>query len=174
MHEKKLMKRLPRRLSPIAAIVFVFASRRATKSSATVSCTSIRFTAVQRCPEFLYDPVAASVAASSISASSITMSGSLPPNSSTWRLYTALAAMYLPTATPPVNVTRSTSGLVSISSAISRGSPVTTENISGGSPASYRMSASRSAVSGVFSVGLSTMRLFDAIDGATLCGSAGG
>ena len=38
--------------------------------------------------------------------------------------------MYLPTATPPVKVTRSTSGLVSISSAISCGSPVTTENIS--------------------------------------------
>ena len=38
--------------------------------------------------------------------------------------------------TPPVNVTRSMSGFVSISSAISRGSPVTTENISGGSPAS--------------------------------------
>ncbi len=35
-----------------------------------------------------------------------------------------------------------------------RGSPVTTENISGGRPASYRMSASSSAVSGVFSRGL--------------------
>ena len=42
--------------------------------------------------------------------------------------------MYLPTATPPVNVTRSTSGLVSISSAISRGSPVTTANIAGRQP----------------------------------------
>ena len=68
-----------------------------------------------------------------------------------------------------MNVTRSTSGLVSISSAISRGSPVTTENISGGSPASYRMSARSSAESGVFSVGFSTILLFVAIDGATLC-----
>jgi hypothetical protein len=61
------------------------------------------------------------------------------------------------------------SGFVSISSAISRGSPVTTENIGGGSPASYRMSASSSAVSGVFSVGFKTIRLLVAIDGATLC-----
>ena len=29
-----------------------------------------------------------------MAASSITMMGSLPPNSSTWRLYTAFAAMY--------------------------------------------------------------------------------
>ena len=92
--------------------------------------------AVQRCPEFLYEPAAASAAASSTSASSITMIGSLPPSSSTWRLYTAFAAMYLPMGTPPVKVTRSTSGFVSISSAISFGSPVTTENISGGNPAS--------------------------------------
>ena len=54
--------------------------------------------------------------------------------------------------TPPVKVTRSTSGLVSISSAISRGSPVMTDSIGGGSPASYRMSANnRIAESGVFS-----------------------
>ncbi len=77
--------------------------------------------------------------------------------------------MYLPTATPPVKVTRSMSGLVSISSAISLGSPVTTENISGGRPASYRMSASTRAVSGVFSVGFNTIRLLVAIDGAILC-----
>ena len=77
--------------------------------------------------------------------------------------------MYLPTAMPPVKVTRSTSGLVSISSAISFGSPVTTENIGGGNPASYRMSASTRAESGVFSVGFSTMRLLVAIAGATLC-----
>ena len=76
--------------------------------------------------------------------------------------------MYLPMATPPVKVTRSTSGLVSISSAISRGSPVMTDSICGGSPASYRMSARMKAVSGVFSLGLSTIRLLVAIDGATL------
>src|SRR5258705_499368 len=39
--------------------------------------------------------------------------------------------MYLPTDTPPVKVISSTLGLVSISSAISFGSPVTTENIEG-------------------------------------------
>jgi hypothetical protein len=56
-------------------------------------------------------------------------------------LYTAVAAMYLPIDTPPVKVTRSTSALVSNSSAISAGSPVSTESICGGNPASYRMSA---------------------------------
>ena len=36
--------------------------------------------------EFLYEPAAARVVASSMSASSMTTSGSLPPSSSTWRL----------------------------------------------------------------------------------------
>jgi hypothetical protein len=44
--------------------------------------------------------------------------------------------MSLPTSTPPVNVMRSESGLVISSSAISAGSPVTTENMAGGSPTS--------------------------------------
>ena len=76
--------------------------------------------------------------------------------------------MALPIATPPVKVTRSTSGCVSNSSAISPGSPVSTESIGGGRPASYRMSASRKAVSGVFSLGFTTMRLPVATAGATL------
>ncbi len=79
----------------------VLASSSSTKRSATASCTSMRLIAVQRWPEFLYEPLAASVAASSTSASSITMIGSLPPSSRIWRLYTALPAMYLPMATPP-------------------------------------------------------------------------
>ncbi len=45
---------------------------------------------------------------------------------------------------------------------------MTTVSISGGSPASYRMSASVKAASGVFSLGLSTMRLLVATLGATL------
>ncbi len=77
--------------------------------------------------------------------------------------------MYLPMATPPVKVTSSTCSLVISSSAISRGSPVSTLNISGGRPASYRMSASRMAENGTFSDGLSTMRLFVAMLGMTLC-----
>jgi len=77
--------------------------------------------------------------------------------------------MYLPIATPPVKVTRSTCGLVISSSAISRGSPVTTLSISGGRPASYRMSANRMAEKGTFSEGLSTMRLLVATLGTTLC-----
>jgi hypothetical protein len=77
--------------------------------------------------------------------------------------------MYLPIATPPVKVTRSTCGWVMSSSAISRGSPVTTLSISGGRPASYRMSANRMAENGTFSEGLSTMRLLVATLGTTLC-----
>jgi hypothetical protein len=77
--------------------------------------------------------------------------------------------MYLPIATPPVKVTRSTCGFVSSSSAISRGSPVTTLSISGGRPASYRMSANSRADSGTFSEGLSTIRLLVATLGTTLC-----
>ena len=59
-------------------------------------------------------------------------------------------------------------GLVIISSPTSSGSPVTTENISGGSPASYMTSARMRAVSGVSSVGFSTMQLPVATEGATL------
>src|SRR5882757_10140953 len=146
----------------------VLSTSSSTKRSATLSCTRMRLTAVHRWPEFLYDPLAARAAASSRSASSSTMMGSFPPSSRIWRLYTALPAMYLPTDTPPVKVTRSTAGLVSSSSAISAGSPVSTESIGGGSPASYRTSASANAVSGVFSLGLSTTRLLVATAGATL------
>ena len=77
--------------------------------------------------------------------------------------------MYLPIATPPVKVIRSTCSFVISSSAISRGSPVTTLNISGGRPASYNMSASRMAENGTFSDGLSTMRLLVTMLGITLC-----
>ena len=60
-------------------------------------------------------------------------------------------------------------GLTIISSPKSPGRPVTTDSISGGSPASYNTSASSSAVRGVSSVGFSTMRLLVAMAGAILC-----
>ena len=44
-----------------------------------------------------------------------------------------------------------------------------TENISGGRPASYKISASSIAVIGVNSVCLHTIQLFVAIEGAILC-----
>src|ERR687897_549130 len=56
--------------------------------------------------------------------------------------------MCLPTRTEPVKVTRSASGSVIIASPIVKGLPVTTDSISGGSPASYSTSASASAVRG--------------------------
>ena len=63
----------------------------------------------------------------------------------------------------------STCSLVTISSPTSAGMPVTIWNIGCGRPASYRMSASAIAVSGVSSVGLQTVQLLVAIDGAILC-----
>ena len=114
----------------------VLSTRRSTKRAATDSWTRMRFTAVQRWPEFLYAPDTAKDDASWRSASSITMRGSLPPSSSTARRYPIRAAMYLPTSTPPVKVISSASGLVMSSSAISRGSPVTTDSTAGGSPTS--------------------------------------
>ena len=96
-------------------------------------------TAVQRWPEFFVAPATARSAArarSSSDRSLSTISGSLPPSSSTVRRYPARSAIILPTATDPVKVMSSTAGFSIISGPISAGQPVTTENISGGSPAS--------------------------------------
>ena len=84
------------------------AETRSASSSATESTAMIRLTAVQRCPEFANAPRTASPAASCRSASPSTISGSLPPSSSTARRYPRRAAIDLPTATPPVNDTTST------------------------------------------------------------------
>ena len=66
--------------------------------------------------------------------------------------------MYLPMATPPVKVIRSTCSLVSSSSAISFGSPVTTDSISGAARLVKKVSEQNGG-NGTFSEGLSTMRL---------------
>ncbi|CAI8314261.1 MAG: Uncharacterised protein [Oceanospirillaceae bacterium UBA2001] len=150
-------------------ILRAFCTNNATKSSATESIQIIRLTAVQRWPEFLVAPATANSAALSRSASSITIKGELPPNSSTWRLYPAFFAMCLPTGTPPVKVISSMCSLAIISSPMSSGKPVTIDNISTGKPASYRISANSSGVSGVNSVGLQTTQLLVAIAGAILC-----
>ena len=77
--------------------------------------------------------------------------------------------MYLPIATPPVKVIRSTAGFVSSSSAISRRVAGDDCSISGGRPASYSTSASAIAENGTFSDGFSTIRLLVTIAGTTLC-----
>ena len=106
------------------------------------SCTSIRLTAVQRWPEFLYEPARSErrclVEVGVLHDDDRIVAAKLQHLA----LVHGLRGDVLAEATPPVNVTRSTSGLTSISSAISRGSPVTTDSIGGGRPASYRMSAS--------------------------------
>ncbi len=153
-------------------MALAFSSTRGTNLSATLFCTKIRLTAVQRWPEFPVAPATAIVAAFSRSASERSfriISGSLPPSSSAARLYPAFCAIILPTGTPPVKVTISIFSLVTISSPISLGHPVTIWNISTGRPASYKISANVIAVSGVNSVGLHTTQLLVAIAGAILC-----
>ena len=131
----------------------------------------MRFIAVHLWPEFPVAPATAMVAAFSKSLperSLQTINGSFPPSSRACRLYPAFDAINLPTGTPPVKVIISICSLSIISSPISPGSPVTIWNISGGNPASYKISAKVMAVRGVSSVGLHTMQLFVAIDGAIL------
>ena len=84
-------------------------------------------------------------------------------------MYPACSAIYFPTPTLPVNVIKSILGFWIISNPISSGQPVTTENISGGKPASYNISANNIAVIGVNSVCLQTVQLLVAIEGAILC-----
>jgi hypothetical protein len=66
----------------------------------------------------------------------MTIRGSFPPSSSTNLLYPTRSAILFPALADPVNVTRSMFGSLIIASPIERGSPVTTDSISGGSPAS--------------------------------------
>jgi len=85
------------------------------------------------------------------------MFGDLPPSSSVTRLSCspARAAIWRPTGVDPVKAILSTPGCSTSSAPVSP-SPVTTFSTPSGRPASSASSASRSAVSGVCSAGLST------------------
>ncbi len=84
--------------------------------------------------------------------------GDLPPSSSATRLTVADAASdtFRPAAVEPVNVTMSTSGWRAIASPTTGPVPVTRLKTPGGRPSSSRISASRNALSGATSLGLST------------------
>ena len=96
-------------------------------------------------------------AAASTSASSKTITGDLPPSSSDTRLRLPADAFTIscPTSVLPVNATLSTPGCAA-SAAPASPKPVTTLTTPSGKPASHTSCASRSAVSGVCSAGLST------------------
>src|SRR5471032_939562 len=105
-----------------------------------------------------FDAMAPSTAASR-SASSKTMKGALPPSSSDSFLIVGAhcSISRRPTAVEPVKLSLRTVGLLVISAPISLGSPVTTLNTPGGTPACSASSASASAENGVDSAGFSTM-----------------
>jgi hypothetical protein len=112
---------------------------------------------------------AAAVAALSRSGqSAITMLGDLPPHSSPTFLRLDCAASCittLPVAVEPVNAMQSTSMCAASALPAVWPKPGTTLNTPSGRPASIASSATRSAVSGDFSEGLSTSELPDASTG---------
>src|SRR5476649_483082 len=116
-----------------------------------------------------FDAIAPSTAASR-SASSKTMKGALPPSSSDSFLMVGAHCCISrrPTAVDPVKLSLRTVGLLVISAPISFGSPVTTLNTPGGTPACSASIANASAENGVASAGLRTMVQPSASAGPTL------
>src|SRR5262245_14824096 len=103
-------------------------------------------------------PKSAPSTAISKSESAKKMFGDLPPNSSEifFNVDAALRMMILPTSTLPVNAILSTLGCATIAAPAVSPTPVTTLTTPGGSPASAKLDASASIVSGVCSAGFST------------------
>ena len=104
----------------------------------------------------------------SSAASSNTMFADLPPSSSVRGIPRPASAawMSLPTPVDPVNATLSMSGSRTRAAPVAP-SPGTIETTPGGSSASWRISASSSAVTGVVSAGFSTAVLPAASAGAS-------
>ena len=100
--------------------------------------------------------------------------GSEPPSSSVTRLVPAAASAVTrsPVGVEPVNATLRTRGWVTSASPASGPVPVTTLRTPGGSPASARISASRSVVNGVESAGLATTVLPHSSAGPSLLHSS--
>ena len=139
----------------------------AVTSSATDSWISSREPAQQTWPWLKKIPCTMPSTAWSMAASSKTMLADLPPSSSvspTPRPASA-AWMSLPTAVEPVKATLSTSERTSAAPATP--SPVTMFATPAGTSASWKISASRSAVRGVVSAGLRTAVLPHASAGAS-------
>jgi translation elongation factor EF-1alpha len=135
----------------------------------------MRLTAVQRWPEFLYEPCTASVGLVEVGVlhhDQRVVAAQLEHHAAV----AGAAGDVLADAHAAGEGDQVDRRVRISSSAISRGSPVTTLSISGGSPASYSMSASLSADSGTFSDGLSTIRLLVAMLARSCArpGSSGG
>src|SRR3954464_11522610 len=125
-------------------------------SSAMLSCSSSREPAQQTWPWLKKMPSMMPSTAWSRAASSNTMLADLPPSSSVRPVRVPASARWisLPTAVEPVNATLSTSARTSAAPAAP--SPVMTFTTPGGRSASWQISASSSAVSGVVSAGFRT------------------
>ncbi len=133
-------------------------SSAARKRSTTLASTSMRERAQQSCPALSNIAPGAATAAASTSASAKTMFADLPPSSSVTRLIVAAAdaAIEAPTSVDPVKAILPTSGCSTSRCPQVRPGPTTTFTTPGGTPASARSRAKRTAVSGVSSAGLST------------------
>ena len=119
----------------------------------------MRLPAEQTSPWLKNTPNSAPSTAASKSASAKKMFGDLPPSSS--EIFFSVAGaprmIVLPTSALPVNAILSTSGCSTIAAPAVSPQPVTMLTTPGGSPASAKLDASASAVSGVCSAGLSTV-----------------
>src|SRR3989454_2150944 len=145
-----------------------FGRRASRKSPYTFPAVSTRWVEMHTCPALAY-PVAATAAATlSSSASGITTTGEFEPSSIVTRLIPAVLQMRSPTSRLPVKVIFLTRRSATSRSPISPPEPVSVLSPSGGSPASSRISVSRSADSGVSVAGLSTTAFPPARAGPTL------
>src|SRR5471032_3296775 len=118
----------------------------------------MRLPAEQTSPWLKNTPKSAPSTALPKSASAKKMLGDLPPSSSVtfFRVAAAARMIVLPTSALPVNAILSTSACSTIAAPVAP-SPVTMLTTPGGRPASVKLDASASIVSGVCSAGFSTV-----------------
>src|SRR6266446_5956651 len=145
-----------------------FGRRASRKSPYTFPAVSTRWVEMHTCPALAYPVAATSAATLSRSASGITTTGEFEPSSIVTRLMPAVLQMRSPTSRLPVKVIFLTRRSATSRSPISPPEPVSVLSPSGGSPASSRISVSRSADSGVSVAGLSTTAFPPARAGPTL------
>ena len=143
--------------SPMRA-VRATASRRSTKASWMLSCTSSREPAMQVWPVAAKMPEIAPNAACSRSASSNTTLGDLPPSSMAvcFKRRPARSLIRRPVESEPVKLILATSGCSTSGVPTSAPKPVTTLNTPGGKPASSNSCANSSVEAEVNSEGLAT------------------
>src|SRR6266545_4948402 len=158
--ERSIRSRLSSLITGPAWYVLAPATNRSRNSSYTLSNTTIRLAAAQRCPAFENADASDHSTARSRSASSQTTSAFLPPSSSTTfaSLRPPLSAIHRPVSAEPVKLTRSTSPDSTSGGPASGPSPWTTLSTPGGS-SSLHSSPKNAADAGVCSDGFSTAAL---------------